>query len=84
MDNKKRNVQVESDGSRSALVPLWQELPQITVLAGRGVKNKADAVALALFRYRCICTHEAAAVQLLLTEPAHRHRPQYAAKLFYR
>lgn len=31
MDNKKRNVQVESDGSRSALVPLWQELPQITV-----------------------------------------------------
>ena len=27
MDNKKRNVQVESDGSRSALVPLWQELP---------------------------------------------------------
>ena len=31
MDNKKRNVQVESDGSRSALVPLWRELPQITV-----------------------------------------------------
>lgn len=31
MDNKKRNVQVESDGSRSAPVPLWQELPQITV-----------------------------------------------------
>ena len=30
MDNKKRNVQVESDGSRSAPVPLWQELPQIT------------------------------------------------------
>ena len=23
MDNKKRNVQVESDGSRSAPVPLW-------------------------------------------------------------
>mgnify|MGYP004697107011 FL=1 len=31
MDNKKRNVQVEPDGSRSAPVPLWQELPQITV-----------------------------------------------------
>ena len=31
MDNKKRNVQVESDGSRSAPVLLWQELPQITV-----------------------------------------------------
>ena len=31
MDNKKRNVQVEPDGSRSALAPLWQELPQITV-----------------------------------------------------
>ena len=31
MDNKKRNVQVESDGSRSVPVPLWQELPQITV-----------------------------------------------------
>ena len=27
MDNKKRNVQVELDGSRSAPVPLWQELP---------------------------------------------------------
>ena len=36
MDNKKRNVQVESDGSRSALVPLWQELPQITVRLKKG------------------------------------------------
>ena len=36
MDNKKRNVQVESDGSRSALVPLWQELPQITVRLKEG------------------------------------------------
>ena len=25
MDNKKRNVQVESDDSRRAPVPLWQE-----------------------------------------------------------
>ena len=36
MDNKKRNVQVESDGSRSAPVPLWQELPQITVRLKEG------------------------------------------------
>lgn len=34
--NKKRNVQVESDGSRSAPVPLWQELPQITVRLKEG------------------------------------------------
>lgn len=36
MDNKKRNIQVESDGSRSALVPLWRELPQITVRLKEG------------------------------------------------
>ena len=36
MDNKKRNVQVESDGCRSALVPLWRELPQITVRLKEG------------------------------------------------
>ena len=36
MDNKKRNVHVESDGSRSALVPLWRELPQITVRLKEG------------------------------------------------
>lgn len=36
MDNKKRNVQVESDGSRSALVPLWRELPQITIRLKEG------------------------------------------------
>ena len=36
MDHKKRNVQVESDGSRSALVPLWRELPQITVRLKEG------------------------------------------------
>ena len=36
MDNKKCNVQVESDGSRSALVPLWRELPQITVRLKEG------------------------------------------------
>ena len=36
MDNKKRNVQVESDGSRSTPVPLWQELPQITVRLEEG------------------------------------------------
>jgi hypothetical protein len=36
MDNKKRNVQVELDGSRSAPVPLWRELPQITVRLKEG------------------------------------------------
>lgn len=36
MDNKKRNVQVEPDGSRSAPVPLWRELPQITVRLKEG------------------------------------------------
>ena len=36
MDNKKRNVQVESDDSRSVPVPLWQELPQITVRLKEG------------------------------------------------
>ena len=36
MDNKKRNVQVDSDGSRSAPVPLWRELPQITVRLKEG------------------------------------------------
>ena len=36
MDNKKRNVQGESDGSRSAPVPLWRELPQITVRLKEG------------------------------------------------
>ena len=36
MDNKKRNVQVESDGSRRVPVPLWQELPQITVRLKEG------------------------------------------------
>ena len=36
MDSKKRNVQVESDGSRSAPVPLWQELPQLTVRLEEG------------------------------------------------
>ena len=36
MDHKNRSVQVESDGSRSAPVPLWQELPQITVRLKEG------------------------------------------------
>ena len=36
MDNKKRNVQVETDGSRSVPVPLWQELPQIMVSLKEG------------------------------------------------
>lgn len=51
-------------------------------LADRGAKSKAGAVALALFRYRCICTNAVAAVQLLPTALSHRRKPQYAAGLF--
>ncbi len=36
MDHKSRSVQVESDGNRSVPVPLWQELPQITVRLKEG------------------------------------------------
>ena len=36
MDHKNRSIQVESDGSRSVPVPLWQELPQITVRLKEG------------------------------------------------
>ena len=36
MDHKNRSVQVESDGSRSVPVSLWQELPQITVRLKEG------------------------------------------------
>ena len=36
MDNKKRNVQMESDGSRSTTVPLWQEIPQNPVRLKEG------------------------------------------------
>ena len=36
MDHKNRSVHVESDGSRSVPVPLWQELPQITVRLKEG------------------------------------------------
>ena len=36
MDYNKRSIQVESDGSRSVPVPLWQELPQITVRLKEG------------------------------------------------
>ena len=36
MDHKNRSVQVKSDDSRSVPVPLWQELPQITVRLKEG------------------------------------------------
>ena len=51
-------------------------------LADRGVKSKAGAVALALFRFRCICIGEEAAVQSLPTKLSHRHKLRYAARLF--
>ena len=31
MEEKKRNVRIDQDGTCYAPVPLWQELPQITV-----------------------------------------------------
>ena len=51
---------------------------------GRGAKSKAGAVALALFHFRYIGKRVMAAGQWLLTEPARRHKPQYAVRLFCR
>lgn len=31
MEKEKRNVRIDEDGTRHASVPMWQELPQITV-----------------------------------------------------
>ena len=31
MEKEKRNVRIDEDGIRHASVPMWQELPQITV-----------------------------------------------------
>ena len=53
-------------------------------LAGRGVKSKAGAVALALFRFRYIGKRVMAAEQWLLTEPARKHKLRYAVGLFCR
>ena len=50
--------------------------------ADRGAKSKAGVVALALFRYRCICTNVVVAEQLLPTAHAHRHKLQYVVMLF--
>ena len=30
MEEKKRNIRIDQDGTRHAPVPMWQELPQIT------------------------------------------------------
>ena len=53
-------------------------------LADHAAKNRADAVALALFRFRYIGKRVMAAGQWLLTEPARRHKPQYAVGRFCR
>ena len=51
-------------------------------LAGREAKSKAGAVALALYRYRCICKRVAEAVRLLPKALSHRHIRQYAVMRF--
>ena len=33
---KKRNIRIDQDGTRHAPVPMWQELPQITVRLEEG------------------------------------------------
>ena len=53
-------------------------------LADHAAKNRADAVALALFRFRYIGKRVMAAEQWLLTEPARKHKLRYAVGLFCR
>ena len=36
MEEKKRNIRIDQDGTRHAPIPLWQELPQITVRLEEG------------------------------------------------
>ena len=36
MEEKKRNIRIDHDGTRHAPVPVWQELPQITVRLEEG------------------------------------------------
>ena len=36
MAEKKRNIRIDQDGTRYAPVPMWRELPQITVLLEEG------------------------------------------------
>ena len=36
MEEKKRNIRIDQDGTRHAPVPMWQELPQITVRLEEG------------------------------------------------
>ena len=36
MEEKKRNIRIDQDGTRHAPVPMWQELPQITVRLKEG------------------------------------------------
>lgn len=36
MEENKRNIRIDQDGTRYAPVPMWRELPQITVLLEEG------------------------------------------------
>ena len=36
MEKEKHNIRIDKDGSRHAIVPMWQELPQITVRLEEG------------------------------------------------
>lgn len=36
MEEKKRNIRIDQDGTRHAPIPMWQELPQITVRLEEG------------------------------------------------
>ena len=36
MEEKKRNIRIDQDGTCHAPVPMWQELPQITVRLEEG------------------------------------------------
>ena len=36
MEKEKHNIRIDKDGSRHATIPMWQELPQITVRLEEG------------------------------------------------
>ena len=46
MEKKKHNIRIDQDGNRHAPVPIWQELPQITVALKKEIPPTALPVAL--------------------------------------
>ena len=36
MEKEKHNIRIDKDGSRHVAIPMWQELPQITVRLEEG------------------------------------------------